>query len=198
VKGWWVACAALPAALFLIAGSAAIAAQARQQQTVLGSRPGKTVYRHEPTRRVRPNATVTVRHRAEGVRHRAGNTLAALRSRWPVPGPINSDFGARRASWRHRVHTGIDIGAARGTPVRSPAAGTVAFAGWRSGYGKTIIIDHGDQVHSLYGHLSKLSAKQGQTVQRGTPLGLTGSTGHASGPHLHYEIVVKGRPVNPR
>lgn len=96
------------------------------------------------------------------------------------------------------MHTGVDIGAARGTPVRVPAAGTVSFVGWRGGYGRTIIIDHGHQVHTLYGHLSQLGVRRGQLVAQGTTIGSTGSTGRASGPHLHYEILVRGRPVNPR
>jgi murein DD-endopeptidase MepM/ murein hydrolase activator NlpD len=167
-------CAAMPAALALISGSGVVGAQVRQQGAV----------------HIRPTSPITVRHR--------DNALATLRSRWPVRGPINSDFGARRSWWRHRVHTGIDIGAARGTSVRAPAPGTVAFAGWWSGYGRTIIIDHGNRVHTLYGHLSKLGVRRGQLIAQGTTIGSTGSTGHASGPHLHYEILVRGRPVNPR
>jgi murein DD-endopeptidase MepM/ murein hydrolase activator NlpD len=185
-------CAALVAALSLIVGAVAMG-QARQPQTAR-TPIGTVLGRHQARGAMRPSATVRVVHRAEGVR---GHTLAALRSRWPVRGPINSDFGARRWSWRHRAHRGIDIGAARGTPVRVPAAGTVVFAGWRNGYGRTIIIDHGDRVHTLYGHLSRLGVRRGQTVRQGTAIGSTGSTGHASGPHLHYEILVRSRPVNP-
>lgn len=126
-------------------------------------------------------------------------TLTAALSRWPVRGPIISDFGTRRSFWtRGGVHTGIDIGAARGTPIHAPLSGTVAFAGWRNGYGATVILDHGRDVRTLYGHLSKLGVRRGQRVEHGAPIGLTGTTGRASGPHLHYEILVKGRPVNPR
>ena len=124
-------------------------------------------------------------------------TLAALRFRWPVYGPISSDFGAPRAS-RTGFHAGVDIGAGRGTFIRAPAGGTVAFVGWRSGYGRTIVIDHGHQISTLYGHLAKPDVVRGQTVEQGAGIGLIGATGHASGPHLHYEVLVNGRPVNPR
>jgi len=124
--------------------------------------------------------------------------LGALRSRWPVQGRINSDFGAPRSAWRSRSHRGVDIGARPGTPVRAPLGGAVAFAGWRSGYGKTVILDHGGEVRTLYGHLSRVGVRRGQRVEAGAPIGLTGATGNASGPHLHYEMLVRGRSVNPR
>ena len=125
--------------------------------------------------------------------------LTALRLHWPVRGPINSGFETRRSSRaRDDVHTGVDIGARAGTPVRAPASGTVAFAGWQNGYGRTIILEHGHGVHSLYGHLSKFVAKRGQRVEQGATIGLTGNSGHSSGPHLHYEVRVNERPVNPR
>jgi len=124
-------------------------------------------------------------------------TLAALRLRWPVYGPISSDFGAPRPS-RTGSHAGVDIDASRGTFVRAPAGGTVAFVGWRSGYGRTIVIDHGHQISTLYGHLAKPDVIRGQAVEEGAGIGLIGATGHASGPHLHYEVLVNGRPVNPR
>jgi murein DD-endopeptidase MepM/ murein hydrolase activator NlpD len=145
---------------------------------------------------------------AEAATHRAApghltrpdgpeETLAALRFRWPVYGPISSDFGAPRAS-RTGFHGGVDIGSSPGTFVRAPASGTVAFVGWRSGYGRTIVIDHGHQISTLYGHLAKPDVVRGQTVEEGAGIGLIGATGHASGPHLHYEVLVNGRPVNPR
>ena len=125
--------------------------------------------------------------------------LTALQLHWPVRGPINSGFETRRSSGaRGDVHTGVDIGARAGTPVRAPARGTVAFAGWQNGYGRTIILEHGHGVHSLYGHLSKFVVKSGQRVEQGAIIGLTGNSGHSSGPHLHYEVRVNERPVNPR
>lgn len=130
---------------------------------------------------------------------RASRVLASLPSRWPVRGPVNSDFGQRRSPWapNSEFHSGIDIGAPIGTPVRAPAPGVVVFAGQHPEYGITVIIEHGNDTKSLYGHLSRLNVAVDQSVQRGDTIALTGNTGRSSGPHLHYEIQVKGQPVNP-
>ena len=135
--------------------------------------------------------------RGRGLRRAEPTTLAVLRSRWPLHGPITSGFGPRGTWWDRHFHTGVDIRAPRGTPVHTPATGVVAFAGWRSGYGRTVVIDHGHQVQTLYGHLATLDVRGGQTVGTGATIGRTGSTGHSSGPHLHYEVLVNGHPVNP-
>jgi murein DD-endopeptidase MepM/ murein hydrolase activator NlpD len=131
---------------------------------------------------------------------RASKALAALPSRWPVRGSVNSEFGNRKSPWTNEpeFHAGMDIGANRGTAVQAPAAGTVVFAGPAPEYGTTVIVDHGQDIKSLYGHLSQVSVKAGQKVERGTLLAYTGNTGRSSGPHLHYEVLVKGRAVNPR
>jgi murein DD-endopeptidase MepM/ murein hydrolase activator NlpD len=131
---------------------------------------------------------------------RAGKALASLPSRWPVRGAVNSEFGGRRSAGGKgsEFHGGIDIGAERGTPVHAPAAGTVTFAGSHAEYGLSVTIDHGGDLRTIYGHLSKIMVTAGETVARGVQLGLTGNTGRSSGPHLHYEILVKNRPVNPR
>ena len=136
----------------------------------------------------------------ERLMSRAGKALASLPSRWPVRGTVNSEFGGRRSPWakRSEFHGGIDIGAERGTPVHAPAAGTVAFAGSHAEYGLTVMVEHGEDLKTIYGHLSKTLVAQGQKVARGAELGLTGNSGRSSGPHLHYEILVNGRSVNPR
>ena len=100
-------------------------------------------------------------------------------------------------SAKSEFHSGLDIGAPIGTAVKSPAPGTVVFAGIHPEYGQTLIIDHGHETKSLYGHLSKLQATVNQKVQRGEVVALSGNTGRSSGPHLHYEIQVKGQSVNP-
>src|SRR6266567_2322475 len=130
---------------------------------------------------------------------RATRVLAALPSRWPLRGPVNSGFGGRVSPWssRSEFHSGLDIGAPIGTAVKSPAPGTVVLAGIHPEYGQTLIIDHGHETKSLYGHLSKLQATTNQKVQRGEVIALSGNTGRSSGPHLHYEIQVKGQSVNP-
>ena len=179
-------------ALVFLVGSTATAAPSEQQRIVPGGGATKTVGRGVPGDDASQRRHVTGDNPAGGPRHR---TVTALRSRWPVPGPITSDFGPRRGF--SRFHSGIDIGAEPATPCRIAAAGTVVFAGWRNGYGNTIIVDHGDRIQTLYGHLSRLGVSRGQRVEQGAVLGLTGTTGHTSGPHLHYEILVNGRPVDP-
>lgn len=131
---------------------------------------------------------------------RARKTLAALPSRWPLRGSVNSEFGRRQSPWTHspEFHGGIDIAATPGTPVRAPAPGTVIHAGWHAEYGQTVILAHGAELRTLYGHLSRVLVQAGQNVERGATLGLSGNTGRSSGPHLHYEILVQNRPVNPR
>jgi murein DD-endopeptidase MepM/ murein hydrolase activator NlpD len=131
---------------------------------------------------------------------RAGKAFAALPSRWPVRGAVNSEFGNRLSPWSKATefHGGLDISANMNTPIYAPAAGTVFFAGKQPEYGTAIIVDHGQDIRSLYGHLSKLNVQNGQKVERGMVIGYTGNTGRSSGPHLHYEILVKGQPVNPR
>src|SRR5881397_3744201 len=106
----------------------------------------------------------------------------------------------RRSPWgRGREHhDGIDIGSLSGTPVKSPAAGTVVAASSHGGYGKNVVLDHGNGVESRYAHLKKIDVKLGQRVERGQVIGLVGSTGRSTGPHLHYEVLVEGKPVDPR
>jgi murein DD-endopeptidase MepM/ murein hydrolase activator NlpD len=130
---------------------------------------------------------------------RATRVLAALPSRWPVRGQVNSGFGGRLSPWSAKAefHSGLDIGAPVGTQVKAPAPGTVVFAGVHAEYGQTLIVDHGNETKSLYGHLSKLNVAVNQKVLRGEIIALTGNTGRSSGPHLHYEIQVKGQSVNP-
>ena len=97
-----------------------------------------------------------------------------------------------------QVHYDYDLASTKHSPVPCANAGVVAFAGPLTIYGNAVIVDHGQEIKTLYGHLSKLSVTPGQTVERGTILAYSGNTGRSSGPHLHYEILIKGRPVNPR
>ena len=113
---------------------------------------------------------------------------------------MNSEFGRRLSPWTSNpeFHSGIDISADRGVPVKAPADGVIAVAGQNAEYGNLIVIDHGQEIKTLYGHLSKIHVVQGQAVTRGQLIGFSGNTGRSSGPHLHYEIQVKGQAVNPR
>lgn len=119
----------------------------------------------------------------------------------PARGPITSGFGYRYHPILHyqRLHTGLDIGAAYGSGVYAAAPGEVFFASWRGGYGQCIILlhDRGGEVSTLYGHLSKILVRPGQTVRRGQLIGAVGSTGLSTGPHLHFEVRRNGRPVPP-
>ena len=136
----------------------------------------------------------------ERVMSKNARIMAALPLRWPVRGPVNSEFGLRENPWggAKEHHGGIDIGVPLGSPVKAPAAGIVAVAGPRPDYGNSVTLDHGNDVRSLYGHLSKVLVEPGDHVKKGQVIGLAGSTGRSTGPHLHYEVQVKGRPVNPR
>lgn len=120
---------------------------------------------------------------------------------WPVSGPVSLEFGAIDLPYQP-LHTGIDIASYEhkvGDPVVAFMAGDVTYADSVSwGYGKHIYIDHGGHVTSVYAHLDTLAVTVGQHVEAGTVLGLRGSTGWSTGPHLHFETRVFGIPVNPR
>ena len=118
---------------------------------------------------------------------------------WPVAGRVTSPFGYRvHPIFKIRkMHTGIDISAGSGTPIHAGDSGVVIYAGWRGGYGKTVIVSHGDGLTSLYAHMSSISASVGQAVARGDVIGKVGSTGYSTGPHLHFEVRVNGSPTDP-
>ena len=112
---------------------------------------------------------------------------------------VSSRFGARyhpilRAV---RAHNGIDLAAPAGTAIRATRTGLVAKADWHGGYGLLVSLKHADGVETQYGHMSRLAVKAGQTVQRGQVIGYVGSTGMSTGPHLHYEVRVNGRAIDP-
>ena len=126
--------------------------------------------------------------------------LAATPSVLPTTGWLSSAFAAMRRHpilHRSRPHEGLDISAPTGTPIEAPGAGTVTDAGWESGYGQTVTVDHGYGIVTKYAHASKLLVRRGQRVKRGDRLALVGNSGLATGPHLHYEVRVKGRAVDP-
>jgi len=117
----------------------------------------------------------------------------------PVPGPTTSGFGYRfhPVLKYSRLHAGVDFRAPTGTPVRAAQSGRVLIAGWKGGYGYTVVISHGDGLTTLYGHNSRLAVKAGQYVSRGQVISYSGSTGLSTGPHLHFEVRVNGVPKNP-
>jgi len=156
-------------------------------------------------------AMIVERQREEAVRREAERRAALLAGRaapappstgefsWPVSGPITSPFGYRSDPYGGgtEFHTGIDIGAPMGATVTAAAGGTVIYAAPYGGYGNAVIIDHGNGVSSLYGHLSQIFVADHQEVQRGQAIGAVGMTGRATGPHLHFEVRVNGQPVDP-
>ncbi len=126
--------------------------------------------------------------------------LAATPSIMPTQGWLSSAFSSMRAHpilHTARPHEGIDVSAPMGSPIEAPAAGVVTDARWEAGYGNKIVIDHGFGIVTKFAHASKLLVRSGQRVSRGQRIALVGNSGLATGPHLHYEVHVKGRPVNP-
>ncbi len=117
----------------------------------------------------------------------------------PTMGVITDGFGPRKDPFtgQRAFHRGLDIAARRGTPVEAPADGIVLFAGHEHGYGRVIRLSHGFGYVTVFGHLSKILVHPGARVHRGEVIGLVGSTGRSTGPHLHYEVHVDGKAVNP-
>jgi murein DD-endopeptidase MepM/ murein hydrolase activator NlpD len=118
---------------------------------------------------------------------------------WPARGRFTSPFGLRRHPifGIRRMHTGVDIGAPRGAPVQAAADGRVIYTGWFGGYGKIVVIDHGGGISTLYAHLSQILTREGRTVRKGQLIARVGSTGYSTGPHLHFEVRINGRPIDP-
>lgn len=126
--------------------------------------------------------------------------LAATPSITPTTGFLTSKFSYIRYHpilHENRPHEGIDITAAYGTQIIAPAAGQVVKVGWENGYGLMVVLDHGYGLETKYAHMSRTAVSVGQSVKRGDRLGWVGSTGLSTGPHLHYEVLVNGRPVDP-
>lgn len=140
------------------------------------------------------------------VRNAAGEIIARLTAAttWPVKGYVSEEFGVPHLPWQVR-HTGMDIASRTGIigdPITTFMAGKVTKVDTnpdnKTGYGKYVVIDHGHNITSLYGHMSEVSVREGQDVKPGDLIGKEGMTGHATGPHVHFEVKVFGIPVNPR
>lgn len=174
-----------------------------QRKVVEPGKPGKEEVTYEVTRqngrlveRVKlasteiepPKTQVEVRGAMLMVASRSGGQLA-----WPVRGSISSPFGMRYG----RMHTGVDIAASHGTPIGAAESGRVVQAGWGGGYGRMVDIDHGGGVVTRYAHMTSIAVSVGKNVERGELIGYVGSTGRSTGPHLHFEVIVNGRQLNP-
>lgn len=141
-------------------------------------------------RQLPAEATDTPSNRGGGGSARVSGSGVA----WPTSGSLTSGYGYRWGS----LHAGIDIANGVGTPIRAAKGGTIILAGWNGGYGNCIVIDHGGGFTTLYGHMTRLRASEGQRVSQGDVIGDMGSTGNSTGSHLHFETRVNGSPRDPQ
>jgi murein DD-endopeptidase MepM/ murein hydrolase activator NlpD len=130
---------------------------------------------------------------------RQKDRLAAAPSLWPTEGHVTSRFGPRTSPFTGQLqhHTGIDIAAPSGTPIRAPADGIVTFAGSLPGYGHAVVLTHGFGFKTFYGHNQRNHVSKGQEVKRGQVIALVGSSGYSTGSHLHYEVLLNENPQDP-
>lgn len=126
-------------------------------------------------------------------------SLADAPTLWPIVGRVTSSFGERTDPFagEGEFHRGIDIAAPSGTAIHATGDGVVAVAGWGSGYGREVMLDHGHNITTLYGHMSAIAVLPGEAVTRGQIIGYVGSSGRSTGAHLHYEVRIHDAPVNP-
>jgi murein DD-endopeptidase MepM/ murein hydrolase activator NlpD len=187
-------------------------AVARRQEIVTQERTKRTMLRRIQTERAayeRMVRELEVNSRDLGVMIRGAQApplrphVAEARTpfgfMWPARGAITSGFGLRRhpVFGIMHIHTGVDIAAVWGSPVLAAADGRVIYAGWFGGYGKIVVIDHGQGVSTLYGHLSQSLVPSGDEVHRGQVIARVGNTGYSTGPHIHFEVRINGTPVDP-
>lgn len=126
-------------------------------------------------------------------------SLAHAPTLWPIVGRVTSSFGERTDPFAGsgEFHRGIDIAAPSGTAIHATGDGVVIMAGWGSGYGREVVLDHGHGMTTLYAHMSALAVAPGETVTRGQVIGYVGTSGRSTGAHLHYEVRIHDAPVNP-
>ncbi|MGE5690828.1 MAG: murein hydrolase activator EnvC family protein [Pseudomonadota bacterium] len=184
----------------LVADQNALAsARADKHRVLAGVRSQEATDRKHVENLQAESAELTARIQAAQARASSGGGAVTVQQRssagfiWPTSGVVTSGFG-----WRWgRMHEGVDIAAPTGTPIAAAAAGTVIYAGWMGGYGNLVVIDHGGGLATAYGHQSSIAVSSGTQVAQGQTIGYVGSTGHSTGPHLHFEVRVNGSPVDP-
>ena len=137
---------------------------------------------------------------AEELAERRADQLLLTPSLWPVSGPIRSSYGRRRDPFtgESAMHRGLDIGALYGAEIRAPANARVVLAQRQAAYGNLVVLDHGDGLTTRYGHMARFNVQKGDQVQKGDIIGFVGNTGRSTGPHLHYEVRLNDRTLNPR
>jgi murein DD-endopeptidase MepM/ murein hydrolase activator NlpD len=183
----------------LVASRDALVAARREKSTTLASIEENEAYIHEEIEGLEAQSAelaAQIRQAQQGSASSAPQLVPSTGSGvlgWPVSGPVVSGFGMR---WG-RMHEGIDITCATGTPVHAAGAGTVIWAGWRGGYGNLVVVDHGGGLSTAYAHNSSYASSVGQSVARGQVIAYAGSTGNSSGPHVHFEVRVNGNAVDP-
>ena len=128
------------------------------------------------------------------------NLLACTPAIRPTDGWVTSRFGHRSSPFtdKREFHKGLDIATRKGTPIVATANGVVSYVGWKGQLGRVVIIDHGYGIVTRYGHTKKALVKSGETVKRGQKIAIVGSSGRTTGPHVHYEVLLNGLPVNPK
>jgi murein DD-endopeptidase MepM/ murein hydrolase activator NlpD len=170
------------------------AARSVKAEAVASAREDKQAYLDEARALEAQSAALAARIRtaqaSSGYRPSGGSPGALS---WPVSGPVTSPFGMR---WG-RMHEGIDIAVPLGSAVHAAAAGRVVYAGWLGGYGNLVVLDHGGGLSTAYGHNTSIAVSVGQDVAAGDVIASSGSTGHSTGPHVHFEVRVNGAPVDP-
>jgi murein DD-endopeptidase MepM/ murein hydrolase activator NlpD len=183
----------------LLAQKAQFEAQAKIQQDLIGRlRQDRNALEEAEAQLERDSATIAVM-----IRQRLSIPGPVIRGTgqfiYPLVGIVTSNFG-----WRihpilgyRRFHAGVDFGASHGSTIQAADAGVVIFSGWYGGYGNAVVISHGGNLTTLYGHASELYVAEGQMVQQGQAIAAVGSTGFSTGPHLHFEVRQNGEPVNP-
>jgi murein DD-endopeptidase MepM/ murein hydrolase activator NlpD len=186
----------------VVAGrDALLAAQAAKSSALDSVRADKDAFLQEAAELEAQSAALAAQIQAAQAAQAAQASSAASPSQtpsasgfvWPVSGPVVSGFGMR---WG-RMHEGIDIAVGFGTPVHAAASGAVIHAGWLGGYGNLVVIDHGNGLATAYAHNSSLAVSVGQSVTQGDVISYVGSTGHSTGPHMHFEVRVNGAAVDP-
>jgi len=169
--------------------------EALKTSALTDTRETREEYLHEVEALAAQSAELAARIRdaQDGAGSTGSGQASAAGFIWPCDGVVVSGFGMR---WG-RMHEGIDIGCAYGTPNRAAAAGTVIYAGWLGGYGNLVVIDHGNGLSTAYAHASSILVGVGHPVSQGETVSLVGSTGNSSGPHLHFEVRINGQAVDP-